>query len=331
MSQHNLGRISIIHPRDIWQNEAVDFTPWLLDNADVLAELLGMDLSLDHAEHPVGDFSLDIIGRDVTTGKTVIVENQLEESDHLHLGQILTYAAGTDPQTIVWVAHSFRPEHREAIAWLNERTDQDTRFFAVEIQVVRIGDSPPAPNFKLVAQPNDWAKTVRASSVAKGGLSDRQRLYKEFWESVLVEIKARHRDWTRGETSRTNWIGMSAGRGANWILNASTTSVAVMLNFEGDSSENNAARYQALLQHKQAFEDAIDLPVEWDPMEGYKSARVATYRDLSLDITQRDDWNPAKTWLISASEKMRSALEAAGGVAPPSMALGDVEDLGWRG
>src|SRR4051812_44022072 len=113
-----LGRLIPVSPREVWPHEALSFTPWLLNNVDVLSDLLGMELSLDVAEHPVGDFSLDLMGRDVTTGKVVIVENQLEGSDHGHLGQILTYAAGTDPTTIVWVAASFRPEHRAAIDWL---------------------------------------------------------------------------------------------------------------------------------------------------------------------------------------------------------------------
>lgn len=115
----NLGRLSAVAPRKVWSHEAQDFTPWLLQNVDVLSDLLGMDLELEAAEHPVGGFSLDLLGRDLSDESVVIVENQLEQSDHTHLGQILTYAAGTNPKTIVWIATSFRPEHRAALA---ERT-----------------------------------------------------------------------------------------------------------------------------------------------------------------------------------------------------------------
>jgi len=146
MTSSNLGRLTSVPPRDVWVHEAYDFTPWLLQNVDVLSDLLGMEeLELDAAEQPVGGFSLDLIGRDLSDGSVVIVENQLAQSDHGHLGQILTYAAGTNPTTIVWIATSFRPEHRAALDWLNEHTDPDTRFFGVEIEVVRIGDSAPAP------------------------------------------------------------------------------------------------------------------------------------------------------------------------------------------
>ena len=164
-----IGRLKAVPAREVWRHEALDFTPWLLDNADVLSEVIGLDLELDTAEHAVGDFSLDLIGRDRISGDLVIVENQLEQSDHTHLGQIMTYAGGTDAAHVVWVAPSFRPEHRRALEWLNERTDEATRFFAVEVKAVRIGDSPYAPLLSLAVQPNDWGKQVRTKAVQQSG------------------------------------------------------------------------------------------------------------------------------------------------------------------
>lgn len=164
----SLSRLEPVDPRDVWPSEAHDFTPWLLANAQALSEAVGMDLNLEAAEHPIGGFSLDLIGVDTATGDRVIVENQLEVSDHSHLGQILTYAGGTDPANVLWLATSFREEHRAALEWLNKRTDERTRFFAVRVQVVRIGTSPPAPLFTLVVQPNDWGKKVRVSAVTRG-------------------------------------------------------------------------------------------------------------------------------------------------------------------
>lgn len=161
-----LGRLSQVPPHAVWPHEALDFTPWLLDNADVLSDVLGMDLELEAAEHPIGGFSLDLIGKDRASGERVIIENQLETSNHGHLGQILTYAGGTDPSTIIWVAPAFRDEHRAALEWLNERTDENTRFFAVQVSVVKIGDSLPAPLLTLVVQPNDWGKAVKATTSA---------------------------------------------------------------------------------------------------------------------------------------------------------------------
>ncbi len=160
-----IGRLTPVAAREVWPHEALDFTPWLLENADVLADVLGMNLELEAAEHAVGGFSLDLIGQEIGSGARVIVENQLESSDHTHLGQIMTYAGGTDASHVVWIAPSFREEHRKALEWLNERTDEETRFFAVEIKAVRIGDSAVAPLLTLVVQPNDWGKQVRAAAV----------------------------------------------------------------------------------------------------------------------------------------------------------------------
>ncbi|KRD41302.1 hypothetical protein ASE38_16955 [Cellulomonas sp. Root930] len=164
MTNSAVGRLERVPLRDVWPHEAHALTPWLLANADVLADVLGMDLELSAAEHPVGQFSLDLVGVVRGTDEVVIVENQLEPSDHTHLGQILTYAGGTDASHIVWVAPRFRDEHRAALEWLNARTDTQTRFFAVQIDAVRIGTSLPAPLMELVVRPNDWEKTVKAST-----------------------------------------------------------------------------------------------------------------------------------------------------------------------
>jgi len=150
-----LSRLAAVPARDIRKHEAHDFTLWLLENAEVLGEALGLDLELTEAERRVGGFALDLIGTDLATNTVVIVENQLEQTDHSHLGQLLTYAGGTDPSTIVWCAPAFREEHRAALDWLNEHTDEETRFFGVEIAAVRIDSSRPAPLFRVVAKPND--------------------------------------------------------------------------------------------------------------------------------------------------------------------------------
>ena len=145
-----LGKLEHVDPRTVWPHEAHDFTPWLLANADRLAEALGIDLELEAAEHAVGGYALDLVGRDITNDAVLIVENQLAVTDHSHLGQVLTYAAGTAASTIVWIATAFREEHRQALDWLNENTGDNAHFFGIELQVVTIGDSAPAPLFNVV-------------------------------------------------------------------------------------------------------------------------------------------------------------------------------------
>jgi len=161
-----LGRLTPVDPRGVWVNEARDLTPWLLANWDHLANALGIELELTASEHPVGGFSLDLVGRDLTHDSVLMVENQLEGSDHGHLGQLVTYAAGTGAATIVWIATTFREEHRQALDWLNEHTYPDIRLFGIQLEVVKIGDSLPAPVLHVVSQPNDWQKRVRSATAA---------------------------------------------------------------------------------------------------------------------------------------------------------------------
>jgi hypothetical protein len=284
-----LGWLSVVAPRDIWKHEAHDFTPWLLANADVLSDLLGMDLDLEVAEHPVGNLSLDLLGRDSSTGDVVIVENQLEESDHTHLGQSLTYAAGTDPTTIVWVAPSFRPEHRAALDWLNSRTDEQTRFFGVEIGIVRIGDSVPAPLFRLVAQPNDWEKTVRAASHPEGNPA-RKEMYRQFWTTWLERIKKDRPGWSRstrppGET----WFSMTAGvTGGNYECQFTRRGISSDLLFQNPDADINTAYLQWLVSREQTLTASYGSGLEYQDLPGRKATRVAEYLGGRASTT----WSP---------------------------------------
>ena len=309
-----LGRLKPVPPRSVWAHEALNFTPWLLDNVDVLSDLLGMDLALEQAEHPVGGFALDLYGHDLTTGRAIIVENQLESSDHTHLGQILTYAAGTNPETIVWIATSFRSEHRAAIDWLNERTDESTRFFAVEIQVVRIGDSSPAPAFKLVAQPNDWGKQVKAST-ASGEGSEKGLRYWQFWERFLAAVHANHPTWTRARTAtRNSWLDLSLGSGAALLASTFTRrSLSAWIYFGSTDESANRARFDQLRQAQEQFETALGEPAVWDEMAGKKAARVGVESDYS-SVMEVEKWPEMIAWLVNAHQRLHAALQAVGGV-----------------
>lgn len=314
-----LGRVETVRPRDVWPHEAHDFTPWLLANVDVLASLLGMDsLVLEAAEHPVGDFSLDLIGRDEATNEKVIVENQLEISDHTHLGQILTYAAGTDPTTVVWVAAGFRDEHRLAIDWLNDRTDERTRFFAVEIQVIKIGESLPAPAFKLVAQPNDWGKQVRAAAAPTSGVvSAREQAYWEFWERFRTRVLAEYPTWTYSQQStKSSWFPMSAGiSGVNWTAAFTRGGLSVVLEFVGPDADVNTQRFESLAAKSDLFDEAFGGAVLWDTLDGKKSCRAAVINDGYKDVMEQEQWDLWVDWLITTESKMRAAFAAVGGVS----------------
>jgi hypothetical protein len=185
MSDGILGTLEEVDVRDAWQHEAHNFTPWLAENLERLSATVDIPLELVGQEVAVDTFSADILARNPMDGSTVLIENQLEGSDHGHLGQILTYLAGLDAQTIIWVATGFRDAHLSAINWLNENTDDAFSFFAVRTKVVRIGNSPMAPVFEVLARPNDWERKLQRTKKDSQALSDQGKTRKEFWTAYV--------------------------------------------------------------------------------------------------------------------------------------------------
>jgi hypothetical protein len=308
-----LGRLVPVDPRTVWIHEAHHFTPWLLENSDRLAEALGIDVELEAAEHAVGGYSLDLLGRDITNDAVLIVENQLETTDHSHLGQVLTYAAGTAASTIVWIATAFREEHRQALDWLNENTGEDVHFFGVELQVIRIGDSSPAPLLNLVVQPNDWQKQVRAAT-QRSATSGKSALYAQFWPKVLERIHVEHPDWTNAQRAgHQNWIEMKSPlRGA--IISsgfAQGNRLRHELYIDTGEAEPNLEIFEHLRGYREQFETAYGRPVEWEELPQRRACRVADYRENS-DVADEAAHADFIDWFLDAGVRLRRALAAVG-------------------
>lgn len=312
MSNHDLGRLEPVNPRSIWPHEALNFTPWLAQNADRLADALGIELEFEATEHAVGGYSLDVIGKDQTNGVVLIVENQLGDSDHGHLGQLLTYAAGTAASTIVWITTRFRDEHRQALTWLNEHTDQDTHFFGVELEVVRIGNSAPAPLFKVVALPNDWQKSVRASTVSAGA-GTRNELYRQFWAKLLERIKAEHPSWTRASGAAQNWLWITApirGCGLNPVFGGRGR-IRQELYIDRPMPEQCRAVFDALQSRREEFDAAYGRQLEWDPLDGKKACRIADTAEGNVE--NEAEHEKYIEFFIDAGERFRAAIAAVNG------------------
>ncbi len=205
----SLTRLEPVPVAAVWPTEARHFTPWLLQSSDLLSQVLGIDIQLESREYKVGKFSLDIIGREVETGSPVIIENQYGPTDHGHLGQILTYAGGTKPATVIWVAEEFREEHRAALEWLNAHTDPEIRFFGVRLAAVTLTGAPAgliAPFLELVVKPNEWEKQAAAATLSgTTGRTPTQDLYRQFWSEF--EPRAKERGWTSASAPRAELVG----------------------------------------------------------------------------------------------------------------------------
>lgn len=243
-----LGRVEWLDIRSVWQHEALGFTPWLLENADALAAAVGVRLALEEAEHAVGGFSLDLLGRDLDSGATVIVENQIEQSDHSHLGQLLTYAGGTDASIIIWVARAFREEHRAAIDWLNQHTGREIGFFAVVVRALRIDQSRPAPFFDVVASPNDWQKATGEKAAVVG----RDERYEAFWRPLYDELRSTHAALVGARSApRSYWLTIDSPiRRASLYGELGADDLRVMLDIDTGSLEGNVAMLDRLRAHE---------------------------------------------------------------------------------
>jgi hypothetical protein len=306
----DLSRLTPVALRDVWPDEAGDFTPWLLENAEVLADVLGIELDLTAAEHPVGKFSLDLFGNDHTNQCPLIVENQLEKTDHSHLGQLLTYAAGTDALTVVWLAASFQEEHRQALDYLNDLAGEEARFFGVEIGAVRIGDSPPAPLFKVVAQPNDWH--AQASAAAKSsGTGGSGEAYREYWTAFLQRLQEVAPGWCKWKKApTTNWFTMTTQvRGVSYSASfAMGQRMRVELYLDTGDSDGTAELYEALAARREKLEQGFGGPLDWEPLPNRRASRIAVYSSGSIKTPEEHD--KYREWMVAALLRMRKAFEA---------------------
>jgi hypothetical protein len=293
----NLSKLERVPLRQAWKHEAGDFTPWLAeaDNLDTLAQVLGIsELVLVAAEHWVGDFKLDILCTD--GDQQVIIENQLADTDHKHLGQILTYAAGVGAHKVIWVAESFRPEHAAALQFLNDNTTDDLSFFGVQVELWRIGDSPFAPKFEVVVKPNDWVKTGREQAHAAASASPTKQLQLKFW-TALIERLAKNAPQIRPQKPRPqHWLNNSIGRsgfGLNIIANTRDERLGVELWIPGAEAKTHFANLSA---QREEIEKALGFELDWQELPDAKACRIATwYPDASIEEDQR--WDEYLQWL----------------------------------
>lgn len=305
-----LGVLKRMDARDVWQYER-DFTQWLKEpeNIQLLGAVLGMDLDLAEAEVPVGPFAADILAKDVSGDRWVVIENQLEPTDHGHLGQLLTYGAGTDASVFVWISPEFREEHRAALDWLNDHTDSESLFFGVAIEMVSVDDSRPAPNFKLMSFPNEWRK----GGHGRPPRSKKATAYAIFYGELLAQFKAKYPGETNvSKPSSENWQPLSIGRtgmGTSWVFTGDNR-FRVELYIDVGEQAANESFYDQLMAFKAEIEAAVGHDLDWDPIEGRRACRISAYYDQSpvSVMDEEDTLKPLMSWAADEMMQFRSAL-----------------------
>ncbi len=321
-----LGSLERLDPRQVWESEPYQFTPWLRSNIHLLGGALGLEIDADvQQEVAVGLFSADLLGTDVSTRAGILVENQLAQSDHSHLGQLLTYAGGLDADILVWVCTKVREEHQQAITWLNERTSADVLIFAVEIELLKIDDSRPAPHFKVVVAPNDWQKgRPPRSGDGTASSSARAQLYKAFWARLIAALNERHPGFTTASPERApkaNWFGTSIGRSGlqdnlafgwedgGYVLRAE-------LYIDVEDKQQNELIFDYFHAAKDEIEAEFGEPLIWTRREDIRASRIYVKRPGSIE----DSPEKLGAYLDWGVERMRRLRQVFGSRAK-SLAL----------
>jgi Domain of unknown function (DUF4268) len=303
-----LSKLVRVPLREAWKHEANDFTPWLAeeDNLNTLAEALDLpELDLVATEHWVGEFKLDIL---CTSGEEqVIIENQLEKTNHTHLGQILTYAAGTGARKVIWVAESFRPEHVAALEFLNQNTTDDLNFFAVEVELWRIGDSPLAPKFEVVVKPNEWAKAGREQAKAAAHATPAKQRQLKLWTALVEKIGAEAPQIKPQKPQPQHWLNISIGR-AGFNLNPTASHKDDRLGVEVYIHHGESKKmFQALLAQKTGIEQQLGFELDWQELPDAHACRIATWRPNS-PIEDEAQWPVYLDWFVQRIVKMNAVF-----------------------
>lgn len=326
-----LGRLVTVPVREVWMHEAHDFTPWLAqsENIALLAETLRLgEIEVEATERDVGRFSADIVARD-ETGGMVLIENQLEDTDHRHLGQVLTYLAGLEGEaTVIWIATRFLEEHRAAIDWLNANTNERFDFFGVEIEILRIGTSAPAPRFSIVAKPNNWSRSVSAVSrqANSGELAERHKNRIAYWASFAEFLKLKGSPFTLRRTVKDHWCSFGIGRSGVVIsctINTNKVRMGVELYIERDDRKTGIAQ---LLADRVAIEAEFGEPLDWQELAGKRASRIAVYRS-GVDPTNAANYPMMHEWMLDRMLKFKRVFGPRVKTLDLSAAAGpDIED-----
>lgn len=298
-----LGTLEKIALREAWETEAQHFTPWLAqeENIEILGDALGMDLEVQAVEKNVGLFRADIVCADLSDETNVLIENQLGRTDHTHLGQILTYAAGTDAATVVWISARFTDEHRAALDWLNEHTHDNIQFFGVQIELWKIGKSEPAPRFNIVSKPNNWTRTIARNSGAGRPMTEMRERQLKYWTELMKLLETELPAITVRMPRARSWATYSIGRTGFHLATATSTFDNSLKASLVVRREDGAKCFEALQLDKIKIEQELGEPLVWDE----KPDRIARRVDINFsdaDPSDEADWPRQHAWF---AEKLR--------------------------
>lgn len=290
--------------RSIWPHEALNFTPWVAENVDLLADAVGLDITVDETESSVGDFNVDIYASETGTDRKIIIENQLEDTDHDHLGKLITYASGKGADVVIWVVKHAREEHKAAVEWLNNHTDDKIGFFLCEIKLFQIGDSQIAPSFTVVERPNDWTKEIRKTASANPTQQQRLEYWQAFNDYAFSDANF-SRIFNKRKPTTDHWMDFSIGSSAchiavSQIQKRKAVDVELYIN---DDKE----LFKSLFAHKDEIEKNMEMELEWKELPERKASRILIEKTVDLD--DRATWPEQFDYIMDTCIKMKKAFK----------------------
>lgn len=302
-----MSRLTKLPLRTIWKHEALDFTQWLAlpDNLELLAETLGVDLINAQTEVSVGQFNVDILAED-ENGHKVVIENQLENTNHDHLGKLITYASGLQAEVCIWVVARARQEHEQAINWLNENTTEGANFFLVEVEAWKIGDSLPAPRFNIVAKPNDWAKTIKQQGAGSNKITDLKLKQQAFWEKLRDYGEQNGklvRNWRKALPQHWYNIGIGSTR-AKLAATVNTRDMVVAMELY---IYRETELFLELQARKADIEAKLGYALDWQELPERKASRIIVTK--SGDFQDPNEEDELVKWLFDKAEEFTRAFK----------------------
>jgi hypothetical protein len=300
-----IGRLELVPLRELWHHEAHDFTTWLAQNLDLLGEKLGLELSLVQQEASAGPFSADIMAED-GNGSPAIIENQLERTNHDHLGKLITYLSNLDAKTAIWITSEPRPEHEQAVHWLNEVVPADTAFYLVRVEAYRIGDSAAAPLFTVVAGPSPEARQIGEQ---KEEVAERHILRKAFWTQLLAKAKEKSSLHARITPTTDNWIAAGSGKSGlsyNYVIRMEDVQVELYID-RGDTEENKRI-FDELYAHKAEIESAFGGSLDWQRKDNLQASRIRCLIP-SGGLRNQEQWPKIQEHMTDAMVRLERALK----------------------
>ncbi len=301
-----LGKLKEIDIRTVWPHEQYDFSKWLAqdENIQELGDSLNLSLTDVETETSVGNFRCDILAKDELTGKMVLIENQLEATNHDHLGKIITYASGLDAAVVVWIVASARDEHAAAIEWLNKHTDDEISFFLLEVHAYQIGDSDPAPQFTIIEQPNDFVKTVK--SVAKSAdMNESQKQRLEFWTRFNDVVESKGKPFNKRKATTDHWYNVAIGSSdANISIDLVNKEHKIRVSLW---ISDNKELFDALFMRRDEIEAALGFGLVWNRLDNKKASYISAYIK-GLDFKKQDNYPDLMEQIIDMVVKMKKTF-----------------------